>query len=200
MNKKYNNWTIIKQLDKSKKYGYFYLCKCDCGTLKKVLGYTLIKGTSKSCGCLRKEVSHFLHLSHGKTNTRIYRVWQKMKARTMNKKDFDYPNYGGRGIKVCKRWLSFENFLEDVKDIPAGLSLDRIDNNGNYELSNIRLANQKEQCRNKRTNLRCTIKGKTKTAIEWCEILKISYATFQYRIYTRKMSVYDALTIPIRKC
>jgi len=198
MNKKYSNWTIIKQTSKSKKYGYFYLCKCSCGKQKEILGYTLKKGTSKSCGCRRAKISKKVHTTHGATKTKLFQVWSKMKGRCLNKNQIDYKHYGGRGIQLCDRWLKFENFSEDIKKIPKGLSLDRIDNNGNYEPKNIKLSTQKEQCRNKRTNIFCTINGIKKTAIEWCEIKKMSYATFQYRIYTRKMSVFDALTKPIR--
>ncbi len=107
------------------------------------------------------------HCSGG--TPKAYSCWQHMKRRCLSKNDPAYKNYGGRGIKVCDRWLKFSNFYADMGDRPDGLSLDRIDNDGNYEPGNCRWATRKEQNRNTRRNRHITYKGETKILIEWVE-------------------------------
>ena len=119
---------------------------------------------------------------HGKQGTRVYNSWEKMLSRCRNPKNKDFHNYGGRGISVDSRWLDFRNFFADMGDPPAGMTLDRIDTNGNYSVSNCRWATRYEQARNMRRNLLLTLQGTTKTAAEWAQDLKIKVGT----LYARK--------------
>ena len=130
-----------------------FACECDCGGRKEVRLNSLRIGATKSCGCLNAEESTKRGATHGRSKTKIYDIWAAMLQRCFYKNSKSYKNYGGRGIKVCKNWLKFENFYNDMGDRPEGRSLDRIDNNGNYEYKNCRWATKKEQDDNKRTTI-----------------------------------------------
>lgn len=114
-----------------------------------------------------------------------------MKSRCLNKNKKSYSDYGGRGIKVCDRWMKFENFLEDMGERPAGMSLDRIDNNGNYCKENCRWATNHQQANNKRSNRLVTFHGVTKSASEWADDLGINRATLYDRLYRGKFVSVD---------
>jgi len=159
-----------------------WLCKCQCGKEVVVLRASLTTGKTKSCGCLQQETRLTTNIIHGFTKTATYGTWSHMKDRCLNPKDKDFKHYGERGIKICKRWDKFENFLKDMGKKPEGLTLDRIDNNGNYEPSNCRWATQKTQTRNSRRNRTIRYNGETHCLIEWAEILGIGRATLAYRL------------------
>ena len=129
--------------------GITWRCLCDCGTLKVVRGNSLRMGKSKSCGCSQKEKP----VKHGLCNHPLYEVYQGMKKRCYYDKHNQYHNYGGRGIKVCDRWLeSFENFYNDViEGYEKGLQLDRRNNDGNYESDNVRWVTKQQNDFNRRS-------------------------------------------------
>lgn len=127
-------------------------CRCECGTERSFRGSDLKRGFIKSCGCWNSEVTTARNTSHGGSHTRLYRIWQAMHDRTGNPKASKYSYYGGRGITVCAEWAEFEPFRDWslANDYADNLSIDRIDNDGNYEPSNCRWADQKTQVRNRR--------------------------------------------------
>jgi hypothetical protein len=128
-----------------------FMCKCDCGNQKIVMLSNLKNGSTKSCGCLSKINAY---KTHGDSGSPEHQTWQRMKRRCDNEKGNRWEHYGGRGIKVCDRWLhSYENFLNDMGRKPSPKhSIDRIDVNGNYEPSNCRWSTPKEQSNNTRRN------------------------------------------------
>jgi hypothetical protein len=134
--------------------GKKWLCACDCGQTKEINPSNLKRGFTKSCGCMNREMSAkrnaMLKQTHGMTNSVEYKTWQGMHQRCGNPKDKDYRHYGARGITVCERWGSFQNFYEDMGDKPDGLSIDRIDNDAGYSLDNCRWATPVTQANNKR--------------------------------------------------
>ena len=176
-----------------------WLCLCDCGNRHIVVGNKLKEGKTKSCGCLRNEVlASGLNKSHGMTNTPTYETWSGMIKRCYNKESNNYTNYGARGISVCEDWLKFDNFYRDMGERPDNASIERIDNNGNYEPRNCRWATMKEQSRNTRSNHIIEFKGERKCVSEWAELLGIKVATLWNRL-NQGWCVEKALITPVRK-
>jgi hypothetical protein len=139
--------------------------------------------------------------SKRKQHVRNYSIWYGIINRCHSKTSEKYPYYGGRGIAVCERWRSsLESFIEDMGDVPEGLSIDRIDNNGNYEPGNCRWVTMKEQCRNRRSNRHIEFDGKIKTIAEWAEVTGIPATVIIARIDKCGYSVEQSLTQPCRVC
>lgn len=158
------------------------LCRCDCGTEKVISKYQLANGHTRSCGCLRRDLVTAKNKTHGMCGTRTYRIWKSMLARCYQPSMSRFEHYGGRGIKVCARWHVFENFYADMGKVPGGMSIDRIDVNGNYDPQNCRWATAKQQARNTTANKRYTYQGKSLCVAEWSDRLGICRDTLLNRI------------------
>lgn len=132
------------------------LCACDCGKEKVINLNHMRSGKIVSCGCYRDEQTVARETTHGHSNksnaggSRTYKIWRGIWKRCKNSQCKAFANYGGRGITICERWKEFNNFLQDLGEIPSPLSVDRIDPDGNYEPGNVRLATRKEQACNRR--------------------------------------------------
>lgn len=171
-------------------------CVCECGKETVVAGPKLKCGFTKSCGCLCHERLAKFNTTHGRAHTPIHNAWKTMKARCSNKKNKSFPRYGGRGITVCERWMTFENFLSDMGDRPdKTYSIERLDNNRGYEPGNCVWAKAKTQGRNKSNNRLISACGTTLTLSEWCEMTGLGPSTISDRI-KRGWDVEDALTTP----
>lgn len=172
-------------------------CQCDCGAKCDVYGSSLTSGNTRSCGCLRLDLQSERSAKHRQAGTRTYRIWQAMLNRCRNENTPQYQDYGGRGIKVCPEWASFDAFFRDMGEAPYGHSIDRIDVNGNYEPENCRWATHREQCRNKRNNRLITFNGETKCLMDWAQQLGMDQASLAERL--QKWPLEKAMTTPKRR-
>ena len=176
--KRFGRLTVIGIDDRGDRKTY-YNCQCDCGNVKSVRSDSLIAGAIRSCGCLKKEQDHAnltANHSHKMSGTRLYEIWQGIKKRCYNPHDARFDRYGGRGIKVCDEWReSFQSFRDWalLNGYSETLTIDRIDNDGDYCPENCRWSNTQEQARNRSSNIRITIGNATKTLTEWCEIFEV---------------------------
>lgn len=195
---KFGRLTVVG-IDESKQTRKTYwICECECGNVISARSDDLQGGGTRSCGCYKREsdknniknvpaYQKYLQTGHKVGGTRLYNIWQGMKARCYNPNNVRYDRYGGRGIVICDEWLndyikfyewSMENGYSDE------LTIDRIDVDGNYEPSNCRWADNKQQANNRKSNINITIGNATKTLNEWCEIFELPYTRIHAR-YTR---------------
>jgi len=192
-------FTRLHVLAKEKpRYGTkaFWRCRCDCGNEVIVPSQSLITEATKSCGCLNSEITSARNTRHGLAcKEKLYDVWKSMRQRCFNKKSKDYPNYGGRGISVCNEWNDYQNFRTWAMSngYQEGLSVDRIDVNGNYESSNCRWASDLAQANNTRRNVIITVNGISKTASEWEREMGFCEGTISKRINRYGMSPEEAV-------
>jgi len=174
---------IVKSFSHTSKNFAYWECLCDCGIIKIIRGNDLKTRRTLSCGCLGKERRHAANTTHGMSNTPIFEVWCAIIQRCENPKHKSYDRYGGRGIKVCDRWRnSFQAFHDDMGIRPKNTSIDRIDNNGDYEPSNCRWATKSEQSINTTRNIYITVNGITRTIREWERIQKFNAGIIGHRI------------------
>lgn len=191
--------TAIKPIEQDKNHRYIWLCKCICGKHKKVFSAQLVSKNVKSCGCLYKENGGH-NYTHGKCRSFTYSSWHMMKIRCYLKRYDGYKNYGGRGIKVCKRWHKFENFYKDMGDRLKGYTLERINNNGDYKPSNCKWIIRRKQLSNKRNNVYFYYMREKMTMKDFAEKYNICYGTLRYYRKHNKTSKEIIKILKNRKC
>ena len=175
--------TALEPVGKNKRGNYLWKCRCACGNFCVVSSYLLRNGKTRSCGCLHDEGNF---KTHGLCNTKTYRIWENIKKRCYNPNHEQYGDYGGRGIKMFEGWISdFQAFYDYVSKLEnfgeKGYTLDRINNDGNYEPSNVKWSTRTEQNRNRRNTVFVECNGEQITLAEAAELTGINYHT----LYTR---------------
>lgn len=181
---RYGRLTVIARSGQRSPKGAMWICSCDCGGQKTVAREYLVKGTTKSCGCLSAET-----VKHGKTDSPEQRAWQSAKARCFNPNNHNYPHYGGRGITMCNRWRygegglsGFHCFLIDVGERPDGYMLDRINNDGNYEPGNVRWVTYLQSQNNQQKTVWITdLDGEKISMANLCRKHNVPYTYFRHR-------------------
>lgn len=195
--KRFGCWVVSTEAAR-RGYVRMWSCVCDCGTERLVIGDSLRRGQSRSCGCQTAKFIGDRLRGDGVSGTKMYKVWQAMVARCTNSAHHDYRNYGGRGITVCERWKeSFPTFLEDMGEAEPGLTLDRKDNNLGYSKENCRWADRKTQNRNTRRTRWLTVNGVTRALSEWAEISGISVYVLHRRVFVLGWEPSRAIRAPV---
>lgn len=190
--KKFGHLTVLSKINppKATKYSITWECRCDCGGTSFPRTNDLLSGKTDHCG------ANVHRGTHRRSHTKEYNSWRQIKARCINPNHAAYFKYGARGIKMCDRWLnSFQNFLDDMGYAPENskkYSVERNDNNGNYEPKNCRWATYDEQANNRRTSHLVAFNGQSKTLAQWCKELKIPYHRTCVRINRSGMTPEEA--------
>jgi hypothetical protein len=175
----YGRWTVLKRAPNRGRYIY-WKCQCECGTIKEISRCNLRNGVSQSCGCYNAEVVK--EVDHGMSHTSEWNSWIAMKERCLNPNLHHYKDYGGRGITVCRRWLnSFQNFYDDMGP-SGGLTIERIDVNGDYEPGNCKWIPRGDQARNKRSSRRIAALGEEKLFVDWSRELDLDPSLLHYHL------------------
>lgn len=198
--RKFGRLTVIGIEERNSRKTY-WVCQCDCGNIKIARSDALLSGATKSCGCLKKEqdktnLDPQKITKHHLYNTRIYHIWQGMKARCDNPRNTRYHRYGGRGIKVCEEWENDFKAFHDwaiANGYEETLTIDRIDNDKGYSPDNCRWSDKKEQGNNRKTTIKITIGNATKSLTEWCEIFQINYSAAEARYNSHEEITLDDL-------
>ncbi len=190
----FGHLTILAIGKKPGTYRYAAVCQCSCGSPPSAIRLDgIVSGAVVACGCVQKERT----TTHGLTKHPLYNVWKKMLIRCTDPTVRSYKDYGGRGIQVCDRWQSIENFVADMENgYEPGLEIDRVDNDGNYEPSNCRWATRQQNCDNRRTGRNLTYNGRTQSLKAWATELGIGYAMLYERIDVWNWDAHRALTTP----
>lgn len=179
-----------------------WLCRCDCGNLTTIRSQGIRSGRTQSCGCFHRELVTRLGTTHGLTDNPLRTIWSDIIKRCTNPNATNYKNYGGRGISICDEWRhDFQAFFDHVTQLPhcgeKGYSIDRIDNDGNYEPNNVRFATKYEQSHNSRRSTLITYNGETKCIADWARSVGMKPSMLSGRL-RRNMSIKDALSTPSR--
>ena len=174
------------------------IVSCECGIVKQMRNADLNRGNVCSCGCYKSALLSSKTKTHGMTGTKVYRAWCSMVARCGRKSHKQWKDYGGRGITVCERWRTFENFYADMGDPPAGYDLDRVDNNGNYEPGNCEWVTPARSTRNRRVTVMATIDGETKPLADFADASGVRRKTAYYRVRRMGWDHKRAVTAPVR--
>lgn len=170
--RKFGRWAVLKRDGRNKFRQALWLCRCDCGATGHISTGALTSGNSRSCSCLQRDAV----TSHGLSHLPEYRSWSGMTARCTRPSSNRFDSYAGRGITICARWQDFESFLADMGPSPSPEhSIERIDNDGDYEPGNCRWATAKEQARNRRDTRLVNWRGKTLCLAECAEALGVNY-------------------------
>ena len=187
---------VLGRSHRNEKGHWYWDVECQCGRKKKIAHSNLRSGSTVSCGCYGSTIGGVLNKTHGMSKDPFYRSWCSMKDRCLRSTNKRFPLYGGRGIKICKEWMTFENFKNDMlPSYQKGLTLERIDNNGNYCSKNCRWATRIEQARNKQNSV--TYKGIHLS--EWSQITGLKRATIRRRVFNSGWSWEKALWTPVHK-
>ncbi|MEI6296219.1 MAG: hypothetical protein WCO84_01055 [bacterium] len=196
--KKFERLTVIRRVE-NKNNKIMWLCNCVCGKTKIINSHDLRSEHTRSCGCIHSESIRMLKTTHGLTNTRLNSIWCSMLTRCSNINSKSYDNYGGRGITICNEWktdfLVFYNWAME-NNYSQDLTLDRIDNNGNYEPENCRWATTEQQMNNTRHNVFLELDGKKMTVAQWSKYLGINVYTLWSRIKSG-WNVQDIINCPV---
>lgn len=182
----YGRLTVVAEEGRTPRNLITWKCVCLCGKEVVVVGRDLRVGDVKSCGCWSREYRTVGSTVHGKSQSQGYKHWQHMKRRCLDLSSAQYPRYGGAGIGVCDRWLSFENFHEDMGDPPKGYTLDRVDNAQGYYPENCRWSDATDQNRNRGNALLVEHNGERQRMWYWVETLGLSYNTLYARFKAGK--------------
>lgn len=203
--RRFGRLVVLYECDERKNRQVVWHCRCDCGNEVDIRGSDLTSGRTTSCGCYQRERAAEANIVHGMNRQGerhpVYRTWSHMLQRCENPSRKCYKDYGGRGITVCSEWHDFIPFRDWAlaNGWGKGLTLDRIDNDGNYEPGNCRWTTRKEQARNRRSNRLITFNSKTQTLVEWAEEVGVKLNTLHDRIDTYHWPIERALTEPIRE-
>lgn len=195
---KFGRLTVIRKASDGSVSRAKWLCRCDCGKEKSVLGSNLRHGRTLSCGCFRSETAIAQQTKHGRSDTRLYGIWTNMKTRCYNSKSKAFKDYGARGITICAEWKNdFQAFYDwaMANGYADSLTIDRIENDKGYSPENCRWATAKEQSNNKRSNHQIVCDGEAHTISEWADITGIQYHTIKQRVNKLGWEAEKALSV-----
>lgn len=198
--KKFNRWRCIGYSHKDGVRHFWYF-RCKCGTEEVKHAGHIVGGRSTSCGCSHSKNLANRNRTHGLTKNKLYVIWKAIHQRCENTNHAQYGDYGGRGIRVCKRWSGTngaKNFINDMGERPKGCSVERRNNDKGYSPENCYWATKIEQARNKRNNLLITAFGRTQCLAAWSDEIEAKPGALYYRIVTAKWPTEKALTEPFK--
>jgi hypothetical protein len=187
--KKFGRLTVVSiDTERTSSGQLKWVCKCECGNAVSICGQSLRESATLSCGCYHSDELTSRNTKHGMSYSPEYNTWLNIKDRCTKPSCDKYQFYGGRGIEVCERWLSFDNFFSGMGLRPSAKhSIERRDNNGNYEPNNCVWATKPEQDRNKRSNRWIEYNGKRMIAKDWSDLIGIKSARFRYLLKTKSI-------------